>query len=48
MNAGDDSNDPNWEPPEPLPGSARSMTNLVTRRIATCEMSPKNVTSTCP
>jgi hypothetical protein len=36
MNAGDDSKDPNWEPPEPLPGmSTRSMTDLVTRRIAT-------------
>jgi len=36
MNTGDDRKDPNWEPPAPLPGmSARSMTNLLTRRIAT-------------
>jgi hypothetical protein len=36
VNAGDDSRNPNWEPPEPLPlMSARSMTNVLTRRIAT-------------
>jgi hypothetical protein len=36
MNAGDDGKNPNWEPPEPLPGmSTLRMTNLLTRRIAT-------------